>query len=331
MNKSIDSLYKSIFGNSPYIVENLPPSGSHRKYYRLIINENESIIAVSNDDYRENKAFIEFSNHFISKGISVPKILAEDLENGVYLQEDLGKDDLLYYIEKDNWDFSEELISLYKKVIDNLVKIQIVGNEGIDYSYSFPREKFDRQSILWDLNYFKYSWCRLANIPFDEDLLEKDFTFLLDYVSEDDMKYFMFRDFQSRNILIHKGEPFFIDFQGGRKGALQYDIASLLFDAIAEIPENIRESLLSYYISSLNKYIEFDNDRFIKSYYAYSLIRLLQAMGAFGLRGLYEKKQHFIDSIKPGLSNLMYIFKKIDKDLYLPELYKTIENSYNKY
>lgn len=331
MNKSIDSLYKSIFGNRPYMVNELPPSGSHRIYYRLILDNDESVIAVYNDDYRENKAFVEFSRHFITKGINVPKILAQDLENGVYIQEDLGEKDLLNYIEKDNWIYSDDLISIYKKVIDNLVKIQILGNDGFDYSYSFPRKEFDRQSILWDLNYYKYSWCKLANISFDEDLLEKDFTFLLNYIAEDEFKYFMFRDFQSRNIILYNGEPFFIDFQGGRKGALQYDIASLLFDAIAEIPDNIRESLLCYYISCLNNYITFDKDKFIKNYYAYSLIRLLQAMGAFGLRGLYENKQHFIDSIKPGLSNLKYIFQKLDKDLHLPELYKTIENSYNKY
>lgn len=319
------NLYKSYFGQEVSSIEELPQSGSYRRYFRLTDSCNYAI-GVYNEDYKENRAFVEFSKHFYDNDISVPRIYAEDLKNSVYLQEDLGRDCLLDFIERDDNQFSESLVNLYKKVIEKLVEIQIKGAYGLDYSLCIPRDTFDSQSIAWDLNYYKYCWCRLAKIPFDEQKLENDFNKLIDFLISERHDFFLYRDFQSRNIMLKGGEPFFIDYQGGRKGALQYDIASLLFDAIANIPNEIREKLFEYYMDVVSTYIFIDRDDFKSKYYAYALVRLLQAMGAFGLRGLHENKQHFIDSIEPGMLNLKYIVSDLKKTINLPELYKTINN-----
>jgi len=317
--------FKEKFNCEAISFEKLPQSGSYRQYFRLS-NNNISAIGVFNEDKKENKAFVEFCKHFYKKGIAVPEIYSVDLENDVYLQEDLGSVCLLDFIEDDKKAYSEGLKTLYKKVIAALVNMQINGGDGLNYSLCMPRDSFDAQSISWDLNYYKYCWCRLAMVPLDEQELENDFSKLTDFLLSERHDFFLFRDFQSRNIMIKGSEPFFIDFQGGRKGALQYDIASLLYDAIAEIPNPLREELLDYYMDCVEKYIDIDRVDFREKYYAYAFVRLLQAMGAFGLRGLHENKQHFIDSIKPGMFNLKMLSEKLKSIIALPELYNTIEN-----
>ena len=324
MIEYIKTLFKNKFSCNPLIVEQLPQSGSYRQYFRLS-TDGISAIGVYNEDKKENKAFVDFCRHFFNKGVRVPEIYGEDLANGVYLQEDLGGECLLDYIERDDRCFSKDLVGLYKKVIKSLVDLQINGGDGLDYSLCIPRDTFDKQSILWDLNYYKYCWCRLAKVPLDEQRLEDDFEILVDYLLSERHDFFLFRDFQCRNIMIKDGEPFFIDFQGGRKGALQYDIASLLYDAIAEIPTKLREDLFDFYMDCVEKYIEIDRIDFRKKYYAYAFVRLLQAMGAFGLRGLHENKQHFIDSIEPGMKNLKDLISDMQKFIDLPELYGTVQ------
>lgn len=326
MPKLLAELFYKCFDRKVERITELLPSGSYRRYFRLEA-DSVSAIGVLNEDKKENKAFVEFTRHFHSKGLNVPEIFAEDLDNNIYLQTDLGDRCLLNDIEEDDKTFSSSLILKYKKVIKSLVDLQYRGGEGLDYSLCIPRDAFDSQSILWDLNYYKYCWLRLAKVFLDEQKLEDDYSKLIDYLLDTDTSYFLFRDFQCRNIMMVEGEPFFIDYQGGRKGALQYDIASLLFDAIAEIPETVRENLLEYYMDCVESYIAIDRDDFKVRYYAYALVRLLQAMGAFGLRGLHENKQHFIDSIVPGLKNLLLVKAELEKRIDLPELYKTIDRA----
>jgi aminoglycoside/choline kinase family phosphotransferase len=325
MIEYLKNLFVQRFSCQPLIVEKLPQSGSYRQYFRLSNNE-ISAIGVYNEDKKENKAFVFFCKHFFKEGIAVPELYLADLDNDVYLQEDLGSECLLDFIEKDNKLYSADLINLYKKVIHNLAGMQINGGKGLDYSLCVPRDTFDRQSIMWDLNYYKYCWCRLAKQPLDEQKMENDFSKLTDYLLSERHDFFLFRDFQSRNIMIKDGQSFFIDFQGGRKGALQYDIASLLYDAIAEIPEKLREDLLDYYMDCVEEYMKIDRKVFRSKYYAYALLRLMQAMGAFGLRGLHENKQHFIDSINPGMCNLKALIGNLRRDIDLPEIFKTIDD-----
>ena len=230
-------------------IEPIAESGSNRKYFRIFADKTTAIAAY-NPDIRENIAFLSFSKHFKRAGLPVAKVLVKNSEKDIYLLEDLGEISLYDIISKrgsDN-DFKDEWIELYKKVLDNLLKFQIEGAKGLDFSLCYPRHSFDEQSISWDLNYFKYYFLKLKGISFDEQLLENDFNKLANILLATDTDYFMYRDFQSRNVMIKNDEPFFIDFQGGRKGALQYDLASLLYQSKAKIPGNIREELLMYYI-----------------------------------------------------------------------------------
>ncbi len=330
MLELLTELFYKYFDKQVEKITKLPPSGSYRKYYRLEANS-ISAIGVINKDKKENKAFIEFTKHFHSKGLNVPEIFAEDIDNNIYLQTDLGDRCLLDDIIEDDKQFTSSLVYKYKKVIRSLVDLQHNGGEGLDYSLCTPKDIFDRQSIMWDLNYYKYCWLRLAKVFLDEQKLDNDFNKLTEYILNIDMHYFLFRDFQCRNIMMVDGEPFFIDYQGGRKGALQYDIASLLFDAIAEIPNIVRCNLLEYYMNCVESYTKIDRCDFKDKYYGYALVRLLQAMGAFGLRGLHENKQQFIDSIVPGLKNLLFVKSELCNRIDLPELYATIDRAGEMY
>ena len=203
-------------------------------------------------------------------------------------------------------------------MLSQLVDIQTKGRNCIDFSLCYPRDAFDRQSMMWDLQYFKYYFLKLAGIAFDEELLEKDFDTFIEYLCQANGKYFLYRDMQSRNIMVSEdGTPWFIDYQGGRRGARQYDVASLLYDAKADMPNNVRNELLGYYVSRLR---ENEVGAFIRYFYGFCLIRIMQAMGAYGYRGYFERKEHFLKSIPFALSNLQDIVQHHALDIDIPEL-----------
>jgi aminoglycoside/choline kinase family phosphotransferase len=323
---SIKTLFKSWCGQEITSWEALPESGSYREYYR-VYGKTEKCIAVFNKDKKENLAFLEFSKHFHKKGLPVPVILAKDQDNYVYLQDDLGDTTLFKHIEnvRKGLIFPDELLDLLKKVIDELIRFQVVGTQGLNYSVCYPRAAFDKQSMMWDLNYFKYYFLKLAKIPFYEQNLEDDFQKFTDFLLEADTNYFLYRDFQSRNIMIKDNQPYFIDYQGGRKGALAYDLASLLYDAKADFPQEIRNELRKYYLSKLPDY-GIDAEAFKKHYFGYVLIRKMQAMGAFGFRGFYEKKTHFLQSIPYAIQNLEYLLDTVELPIEVPELWKVLRS-----
>lgn len=306
-------------------IKPLPKSGSYREYFR-ITGDTKSALAVYNADQKENVAFIEFTKHFYQTGLNVPKIYAEQLDQHLYLIEDLGDETLFAHLKANRKgdEFPEELISTYKKVLEELVKIQVEAGKDINYGVCYPRDKFDKQSIMWDLNYFKYYFLKLAKIPFDEQELENDYHTFADYLLETDCNHFLYRDFQSRNIMLKDGEPYFIDYQGGRKGALQYDLASLLFDAKANIPNTVRAILVEHYMHTLNKYKTIDQKEFTQYFYGYVLVRIMQAMGAYGFRGFYEKKALFLQSIPYALSNLKHILKTCSLPIDTPALFDAL-------
>ncbi|MDG5800398.1 RNase adapter RapZ [Marinilabiliaceae bacterium ANBcel2] len=303
----------------------LPPSGSYREYFR-ISGRQKTVMGAINADLKENRAFIEFSRFFHNKGVRVPEIYAVDAELDCYLLEDFGNTTLFDWLSnaRKNGDIPGEIIQFYKKTLDKLIDFQLIGKE-IDFSLCYPRSKFDKQSMLWDLHYFKYYFLKLAKIPFDEQLLEDDFNYFADYLLNAETNYFLYRDFQSRNVMVVNNEPAFIDYQGGRKGALQYDLASLLFDAKADIPADIREELLEYYITRLSQNIKINKSQFRSLYNGYVVIRIMQAMGAYGFRGFYEKKEHFLKSIPYALKNLKYILEKFEHKSKFPELTKALQ------
>jgi aminoglycoside/choline kinase family phosphotransferase len=328
IEQHLSELFEKWSGEYPDLVLPLAPSASARIYYRL---QSKSHVAVGayNADRKENEAFLGFSKHFKSKGLPVPEIYAEDHENNVYLQEDLGFTTLYSYLLQKGDYFPDYLINIYKKVVHQLAHFQIKGGDGLDYDLCYPRAAFDKQSMLWDFNTFKYYFLKLAEIPFDEQELENDIQKFSEYLLETDTTHFMIRDFQTRNIMVKGGEPYFIDYQGGRKGGLQYDLASLLFQAKANIPSEIRIELLNHYMDALETLMPIDRKEFEQHYYAYVLIRSIQVLGTYGFRGLYERKEHFITSIPFAIRNIKWVLENKGLPIELPELEKALNGVVN--
>jgi aminoglycoside/choline kinase family phosphotransferase len=270
----------------------------------------------------ENLAFLAFSRHFRKHGLPVPEIYAEDLAHGAYLEEDLGDTTLFDLLSKNRVGekLAPEVIEAYRQAVAVLPRFQVEAGRDLDYSVCYPRGSFDRQSIAWDLNYFKYYFLRLAAIPFGEQALEDDFGRLTDFLLQAPSDYFLYRDFQSRNIMMRAGEPYFVDYQGGRRGALQYDIASLLYDAKADLSPDVRRDLMGSYLDALGNYVDLNREAFLRYYYAYVYVRIMQALGAYGFRGFYERKAHFLQSVPYALKNLRWLLHNVSLPIELPTL-----------
>ena len=307
----LTNLYKSWTGEKPDSISPLPKSASYRRYFRIKSN-NKNAIGVYNADRKENEAFISFTKHFLKHNLHVPQLYTEELDNHVYLLEDLG-DTTLYSLisgKRNDDQFTSIVLEHYKRSLKELIKFQVKASQDLDYSVCYPRNSFDQQSIMWDLNYFKYYFVKLTQTPFDEQKLEDDFNSFIKLLLSTETNYFMYRDFQSRNIMIKDNELYFIDYQGGRKGALQYDVASLLYDAKADLPQDLRNELLEFYISLLTDSTKTRKDEFKKYFYSYVLIRIFQSMGTYGFRGVHENKAHFLKSIPYAINNLEYLFQE---------------------
>jgi aminoglycoside/choline kinase family phosphotransferase len=323
--EAVSEGYKELFGNSGITISALPQSGSDRKYFR-IIDGKKSVIGAHNPNYEENEAFIGFTRHFITQGLPVPEIYGYLPEKFIYFLQDLGDDNLYTWLhKKPDINVSERAtINLYKKILDKLIIFQTQGILGLDLELCYPHKSFDRQSMMWDLNYFKYMLLKLLAVPFSERLVEHDFNVLCDYLLDTGQDYFLYRDFQTANIMIVGEEPWFIDYQGGRKGAAQYDVASLIYDAKIPMSENSRTELLDYYIEKFCVVSKEDIQKFRGYYSGFSMIRLMQALGAFGFRGLYEQKPTFTDSIVPGVALLLKVIDSAEDHIKLPELFRAI-------
>jgi aminoglycoside/choline kinase family phosphotransferase len=295
--------------------------GSGRNIIRLS-SEQQSAIGILYHVREENAAFLEFSRHFRKHELPVPEIYGEDLSQGAYLEEDLGDTTLFEFLSKNRVgeNIAPQAVEAYRKVVGELPRFQIEAGRDLNYKVCYPRGSFDRQSIAWDLNYFKYYFLRLAGIPFNEQALEDDFDCLTNFLLSANCDYFLYRDFQSRNIMLRDGKPFFLDYQGGRKGALQYDIASLLYDAKADLPPELRQQLLDLYIDKLGGFIDVERDAFLHHYYAYVYVRILQALGAYGFRGFYERKAHFLQSVPYAMKNLRWLLHNVKLPIALPTL-----------
>ena len=304
-------------GETPIEILPLAASGSARKYYR-IFTERRSMIGTYSENTEETKAFLAFSRHFHDLGLNVPEVFAVNKEKTCYLQSDFGDDNLFAHVQKSLManvgpstgsetliSLGENVIELYKKALKHLVRFQCIGHQGLDYSKAYPTERFDRQGILDDLNYFKYYFVKPhEEIEFNEARLGKDFEAFADFVSQAPCDFFMYRDFQSRNIMVKDNELYFIDFQGGRKGPLNYDVVSLLYQVKAQIPQAVRDELVQYYKEELKQFVNPEEVKFdlYQPYFVY--LRLLQVLGAYGFRGLIQKKSHFIESIPFALKEL---------------------------
>lgn len=299
-------------------LEKIPQSGSNRMYFR-VLTATGSCIATYNDNVRENRTFVHFSRHFRAKGCPVPDIYAINEAFTIYLQEDFGDLSLLGELEKQG--HNDRVYAFFRQSLEQLAHLQILGDEGLDYGQTITSREFGKQAILSDLLYFKYYFLDTLQIPYDKEKLIDDFEALSTYLTHVDHKYFMFRDFQSRNIMLRDGKVHFIDFQGGMKGALQYDVASLLWQAKAELSDQWKDGLLEDYMDVVEGLLDkkIDRNRFVSQYNGYVLIRLLQVLGAYGFRGLFERKAHFLISIPLALRNFKWFLGNKQVGIVMPE------------
>ena len=310
ITENLQKLYQQYTGVPAEEIIEMPASGSNRRYFRL--KGAQRLIGVYGTSVEENEAFLYMAEHFKKKNLPVPQVLCVSEDKFFYLQEDLGDTLLFHAIEKGRVtnSFSEEEKELLRKTIRLLPSIQFAGAEGFDFNHCYPQPEFNERSVLWDLNYFKYCFLKATGLEFLENKLEDDFQKMSDVLLRSSSDTFMYRDFQSRNVMIKDGEPWFIDFQGGRKGPFFYDIASFLWQAKARYPESLRDELLDEYIKAVSKYVNIDRIYFFSQLRHFVLFRTLQVLGAYGFRGYFEKKPHFIQSVPFAIENLRQLLRE---------------------
>lgn len=316
--QAIENLFQQHFGRQYKELTKLPQSGSDRIYFRIQDYDN-SYIATFGLNVKENKTFVNFSRHFKNQNLPVPEIFAVNEEYTAYIQQDLGNESLLDKLGQHG--HNNYVYNLFSKSLEQLANIQIKGHARLNYDWCLTAKEFGKQAILSDLLYFKYYFLDSLRLPYDKQAMLDDFEALSTYLTKTEYKYFMFRDFQSRNIIVNNDDVYFIDYQGGMQGALQYDVASLLWQAKAELSNEWKNSLLNFYMDKIDALLDKPVDRniFVSQFNGYVLIRLLQVLGAYGFRGLFERKAHFLASIPLALKNLKYFVQHQRMGLVLPE------------
>lgn len=305
-------------------IQHLPQSGSDRQYFRIATGE-KTLIGTFGLNVKENETFIYFTQHFQKKGLPVPTIICRNEEGTAYIQSDLGTISLLDKLEE--LGYSEPVKNLFKESLTQLARLQVKGHEGMNYTHCLTAREFGKQAISADLLYFKYYFLDTLKTPYDKQAMLDDFEALASYLTHTEYKFFMFRDFQSRNVMIQDGQPFFIDYQGGMKGAPQYDAASMIWQARANLPDDWKQELLEHYMDSLDGLLPQKIERtiFTGQYYGYVLIRMLQVLGAYGFRGLFERKAQFLTSIPQGLRNLKWFIENKPLGIHVPEFMRMLK------
>ena len=301
----MEQLYKTYYGVAPESITPLTGSASNRRYFRISSASGTCIGAVGTDRL-ENEAFIALSRHFRSKGISVPEVFAVSEDGMSYIQEDLGAEVLFDRLQKarKSGEGLDEVEDLLCRTMAELPKIQFEGGHGLDFSICYPQPSFDRRMVMFDLNYFKYCFLKATGLEFNEVKLQDDFERFADDLLEDDMDTFMYRDFNARNVMICDGRPCFIDFQGGRRGPIYYDVASFVWQARAAYPDCLKERIVKSYLEGLSEYMTISRELFDRRLRLFILFRLLQVLGAYGFRGWTEHKANFVTSIPAAIDSL---------------------------
>ncbi|MDA1194869.1 MAG: phosphotransferase [Planctomycetota bacterium] len=332
-------LHTATFGSPPREQRALPGDGSRRRMVRLVAGDGSTVIGVHGPDALENRAFLSFAASLRDAGLPVPRVHGANEDLGVYLVDDLG-DVTLYdalrqersaeragangHVESESR-LPPTIEATYRKVLTWLPRFQVLGGRAVDYSAAYPRARYDAQAMQWDCNYFKYDFLKLAHVPFHESALEEDFSRLIRWLGEASGGHFVYRDLQSRNIMIVDGEPWFIDFQGGLQGPLQYDVAKLLYEGKADLPEAARRVLLEHYLDALAEHIPLDRERFLAHFRGFVVLRILQGLGAYGLLGLYERKPQFLARIPHALRDVESLLATGFLPIDVPELRRVFE------
>lgn len=327
--EALQRLYEQWKGEAPVQTERLAGAGSNREYYRMTDGEGQSVIGCIGTSRDENHAFVCLTKHFTQRRLPVPQILAVSNDELRYLQTDLGDQslfDALRVGREAGGRYTQQERALLVKTIRELPNIQMRGARGLDWSCCYPQPEFDQDSVLFDLNYFKYCFLKATGLDFHELKLEANFRMLAKDLTAETCDAFLYRDFQARNVMLVDGEPRFIDYQGGRKGPFYYDLASFLWQASAKYPDKLRRDLIAEYYDSLKNYTEVPSERHFKARLdLFVLFRTLQVLGAYGFRGYFERKRHFIDSIPPAMDNMRNLLKNSTVDAY-PYLKEVLSN-----
>ena len=308
MEQKVIELYTKTFGQAPERVEHLfGGGGSSRRYYKMTAADGKSVYGVTSTSPDENESFYRMSLLFRERGLSVPEVYALSEDHSCYLQQNLGTTTLKDFItnhKTPDGNIDAEGVAMLKTVVADLPNVQFRGAGEDVFSKCYPVPALDEMSVMFDLNYFKYCFVKLAGIEFNEVNLQHDFDQLTRDILSEDSNTFLYRDFQARNVMIYENRPYYIDYQGGRRGPIYYDVASFLWQASAGYSDELRQELIDVYLEVLQPYRPTTKDEFMPRLMLFVLFRTLQVLGAYGFRGLWEKKQHFIDSIPAGLNNL---------------------------
>lgn len=321
--KQLEELFVQYKHSAPKNIEELPSSGSNRRYFRLTADDDSTIIGVMGTSEDENIAFVKIAEHFLRQGLPVPEVYGMSEDKKFYIQQDLGDNILFKMTEKGRTcgSFNEEEREMLRKTMAKLPALQFLGAEGLDFNVCYPQPEFDERMISFDLNYFKYCFLKATGIEFSEIKLEDDFRRMSDILMRSTSATFLYRDFQSRNVMFYNNEPYFIDFQGGRKGPIYYDVASFVWQAKANYSEELREELLKTYLDALRQYMPVDETYFRQQLRHFVLFRTLQVLGAYGFRGYFEKKPHFLQSVPYAIDNLRRLLREPFKEYpYLSQI-----------
>ena len=321
--KQLEELFIQYKHSAPKSIEELPSSGSNRRYFRLTADDGSTIIGVKGTSVEENIAFVKIAEHFLRQGLPVPEVYGMSDDKTFYIQQDLGDNILFKLTEKGRTcgSFNDDEREMLRKTMAKLPALQFLGAEGLDFNVCYPQPEFDERMISFDLNYFKYCFLKATGIEFSEIKLEDDFRRMSDILMRSTSATFLYRDFQSRNVMFYNNEPYFIDFQGGRKGPIYYDVASFVWQAKANYSEELREELLKTYLDALRQYMPVDETYFRQQLRHFVLFRTLQVLGAYGFRGYFEKKPHFLQSVPFAIDNLRRLLREPFKEYpYLSQI-----------
>jgi aminoglycoside/choline kinase family phosphotransferase len=333
LNITLETLFQNQFGVLPHSITPLPQGGSDRKYYRVVA-DSQSAIGAYNPDVEENRTFIYFTNHFKGLGFPVPQLYGVSDDETTYLLSDLGDHTLLHSLTCTVWESksSQQIVELLKEILALLAKLQVEGAKRLDFSKCNSKSQFDMQSIMWDFNYFKYSFLKPSGIRFDETKLDDDFLAFTNVLLTQPATFFHYRDFQSRNVMLVDNKPYFIDYQGGRRGPLLYDVASFLYQARANFPQRVKDELLDFYLDKVGELTPIDKAESRLLFPIFALFRVIQTLGAYGYRGFFERRTHFLQSVPLAAKNLKPLLDQLNQtELKLPALEPILESIYNKY
>ncbi|NLA15430.1 MAG: phosphotransferase [Bacteroidales bacterium] len=321
--KQLQSLFKNYTGSTAHTITELPSSGSNRRYFRMEGAKGTTLIGTLGACKEENKAFIGIAEHFRKQGLPVPQVYCHSKDLSCYLQEDLGDITLYHAVtlgrSKGSYDKVER--ELLNKTMKALPLLQFKGAQGLDFNICYPQPSFDERMVSFDLNYFKYCFLKATGLEFSEIKLENDFQEISKILLGNASETFLYRDFQARNVMLVKDEPYFIDFQGGRRGPIYYDVASFVWQARANYSEELKAELIHTYLQALKEFVSIEEEEFYKQLRHFVLFRTLQVLGAYGFRGYFEKKPHFLKSVPFAIDNLRKLLKEpFDEYPYLSSL-----------